>query len=75
MLVKQFKFKRNHDKGDFRWGSGIPRSNAPVSMRVTAVGRTLSDVREFAALVRWCERTVNWNSCRKCTRPVGRNEC
>ena len=57
MLVKQFKFKRNRDNGRFQW---IAESvvEAPSFYRgFTAVGRTLADVKEFAALVRWCERT------------------
>jgi len=57
MLVRKFKFKRNTDKGGFQWTaeSEIEREG---SCRVfTAVGKTLADVKEFAALVRWCERT------------------
>ena len=57
MLVKRFTFKRNNDQGRFPWTaqSGIER---PGFYRgFTAVGKTLADVKEFAVLVRWCERT------------------
>ena len=57
MLVKKLKFRRNSDQGGFHWRPN-PRSSAPASIRgFTAVGKTLADVKEFAALVRWCERT------------------
>jgi len=57
MLVKQFKIKRNNDKGHFQW-TAESAVEAPGFYRgFTAVGKTLSDVKEFAALVRWCERT------------------
>lgn len=57
MLVKQFKFKRNTDKGGFRW-TAESETEAPDFYRgFTAVGRTLADVKEFAAIVRECERT------------------
>ena len=57
MLVKRFTFKRNHGKGDFQW-TAQSEVEAPGFYRgFTAVGRTLADVKEFAALVRWCERT------------------
>jgi hypothetical protein len=57
MLIKQFKFKRINESGRFRW---IAESEieADGSYRgFTAVGKTLADVRQFASLVRWCERT------------------
>ena len=57
MLVKQFRFKRNNDKGGFQW-TAQSEIEAPGFYRgFTAVGITLSDVKEFATLVRWCERT------------------
>src|SRR6266567_3701610 len=57
MLVKTFKFKRNTDKGGFQW-TAESTIEAPGFYRAfTAVGKTLADVKEFAALVRWCERT------------------
>ena len=57
MLVEQFKFKRVRDIDGFEW---IAESEMEVDggHRVfTAVANTLADVKEFAALVRWCERT------------------
>ena len=57
MLVKQFKFIRTHDSGGFQW-TAQSQIEAPGLYRgFTAVGKTLSDVKDFAALVRWCERT------------------
>ena len=57
MLVKRFTFKRNRDKGGFQW-TAQSEIEAPGFYRgFTVVGRTLSDVKEFAALVRRCERT------------------
>jgi hypothetical protein len=57
MLVKQFRFHRNNDKGVFRWTAESEIERPGVFRGFTAVGRTLADVKEFAALVRWCERT------------------
>ena len=57
MLVRQFKFRRNHDKGSFEWTAQSEIERPDFYRGFTAVGRTLSDVKEFAALVRWCERT------------------
>jgi hypothetical protein len=57
MLVRQFKFKRNAGKGDFRWTAESETERAGFYRGFTAVGKTLTDVKEFAALVRWCERT------------------
>lgn len=57
MLVKQFKFKRNSDKGGFRWTAESAVETVGSYRGFHAVGRTLGDVKEFAALVRWCERT------------------
>jgi hypothetical protein len=57
MLVRQFWFKRNNDKGGFGW-TAHSEIERPGSYRgFTAVGKALADVKEFAALVRWCERT------------------
>lgn len=57
MLVKKFKFTRNNDKGGFQW-MAESEIEAPGFYRgFCAVGMTLADVKEFAALVRWCERT------------------
>jgi hypothetical protein len=57
MLVKQFKFKRTTDKGGFQWIAESEIEAPGLYRGFTAVGRTLADVKEFAALVRWCERT------------------
>ena len=57
MLVKQFKFRRNNDKGGFQWMAHSEIKRPGVYRGFTAVGKTLADVQEFAALVRYCERT------------------
>ena len=57
MLVKQFKFKRNNDKGVFRWTAHSEIERPGFYRGFHAVGKTLADVKEFAALVRLCERT------------------
>jgi hypothetical protein len=57
MLVRQFKFKRNKDKGGFRWTAQSEVESPGFYRSFTAVGKTLADVKEFAALVRLCERT------------------
>ena len=57
MLVKQFKFKRNREKGGFSWTAESEKSIAGSYRGFHAVGKTLADVKEFAALVRRCERT------------------
>jgi hypothetical protein len=57
MLVKQFKFKRINDTGGFRWAATSEIEGPGFYRGFTAVGKTLADVQEFAALVRWCART------------------
>ena len=57
MLVRSFKFKRNTDKGGFQWTAGSEIKRPGFYRGFTAVGKTLADVKEFAALVRRCERT------------------
>jgi hypothetical protein len=57
MLVKQFKIKRNNDKGGFRWTAESEIERPGFHRGFYAVGKTLADVKEFAALVRLCERT------------------
>lgn len=57
MLVKQFKFRRNHDKGGFQWTAESEIKRPGFCRGFTAVGKTLADVKEFTALVRLCERT------------------
>jgi hypothetical protein len=56
MLVKRFKFKRNNDKGGFQWTAESEIERPGFYRGFTAVGKTLADVKEFAALVRSCER-------------------
>jgi hypothetical protein len=57
MLVRKFKFRRNNDKGGFQWTAHSEIERPGFYRGFTAVGRTLADVKEFAALVRLCERT------------------
>jgi hypothetical protein len=57
MLVKRFKFKRNTNKGGFRWIAESEVERPGFYRGFHAVSKTLADVEEFAALVRWCERT------------------
>ena len=57
MLVKQFKFRRNNDKGGFQWTAESEIERPGFHRGFYAVGKTLADVKEFAALVRLCERT------------------
>src|ERR1035441_6860772 len=54
MLVKQFRFKRNNDKGGFQWTAHSELERPGFYRGFTAVGKTLADVKEFAALVRLC---------------------
>src|ERR1017187_6074227 len=54
MLVKQFKFKRNNDKGGFQWSAESEIERPDFHRGFYAVGKTLADVKEFAALVRYC---------------------
>ena len=57
MLVKQFKFKHTNDKSGYQWMAHSEIERPGFYRGFTAVGKTLADVREFAALVRSCERT------------------
>lgn len=57
MLVKNFKFKRNKDQGGFPWTAESETEGPGFHRSFFAVGKTLADVKEFAALVRRCERT------------------
>jgi hypothetical protein len=57
MLVKRFTIKRNRDRGGFPWTAQSEVERPGFYRGFTAVGKSLADVREFAALVRWCERT------------------
>jgi hypothetical protein len=57
MLVRQFKFKRNTDNGGFQWTAESEIERPGFYRGFHAFGKTLADVKEFAALVRLCERT------------------
>ncbi len=57
MLVRKFNFRRNTDKGGFPWTAESKIERPGFYRGFHAVGRTLADVQEFSALVRWCERT------------------
>jgi hypothetical protein len=57
MLVRKFRFKRTNDKGGCQWTSQSEIERPGFYRGFTAVGKTLADVKEFAALVRLCERT------------------
>ncbi len=57
MLVTRFKFKRSTDKGRFSWSAESDSERSGIAPGFYAAGKTLTDVKEFAALVRWCERT------------------
>ncbi len=57
MLVKKFQVKRLKDPGPYRWVAESEISRPGFYRGFTGVGKSLSDVKEFAELVRWCERT------------------
>lgn len=57
MLVAKFNFRRNVDKGGLNWTAESEIERPGFYRGFAAVGKTLGDVKEFAALVRWCERT------------------
>jgi hypothetical protein len=57
MLVRKFKFVRNSDKGGFNWTAESEIERPGFYRGFHSVGKTLSDVKDFADLVRWCERT------------------
>jgi len=67
MLVRRFKFRRNGDKHGFHW-MAESEVEAPRCYRgFTAVGKTLANVKEFAALVQlvranWCAGTLVGNA-------------
>jgi len=56
-MVKKFKFTRNSEKGGFPWTAESEIERPGFYRSFFAVGKTLADVKEFAALVRRCERT------------------
>ena len=57
MLVRKFKLNRSTDKGGFQWTAESEIKRPGFYRGFHAVGKTLANVKEFAALVRWCERT------------------
>ena len=57
MLVRQFQFARHRDRGGFCWMATCRIERPGFYRGITAVGKTLADVRTFAARLRWCERT------------------
>jgi hypothetical protein len=57
MLVRKFKFKRNNDRDGFQWIAQSESDRPGFYRGFTAVGKSLADVKEFADLVRLCERT------------------
>ena len=61
MLVPRFTFKNVQD-GDFSWIATSEYEKAGRYRGFTAVGRTLTDVKRFAEIVRWCERTAKLRS-------------
>jgi len=57
MLIPKFKFRRVHDRGGFEWVAESEFERNGHYRGFCGVGRTLADVKRFATLVRWCERT------------------
>ena len=57
MLIPRFKFRRVRDRDGFNWLAESEHESGGRYQGFCAVGRTLADVKRFAALVRWCERT------------------
>jgi len=56
MLVPQFRFKKVQD-GKYSWIAESEYRNGDRYRGFTGVGKTLADVKRFAQIVRWCERT------------------
>jgi hypothetical protein len=52
----RFKFKRIRD-GEYGWIATSGYENAGRYRGFTAAGKALADVKRFAKIVRWCERT------------------
>ena len=57
MLVTRSKFVYTNDKGGFDWTAEYEIDRRGFYRGFTAVGKTLSDVWDFGAIVRWCERS------------------
>src|SRR5579871_1643284 len=75
MLVRAFKFKRNSDRGGFHWTAESEIERDGFYRGFTAVCKTLADVKEFAALVRWCERTGTLERLSEMHPPALRSGC
>jgi hypothetical protein len=57
MLITRFKFRRLRDRNGFNWVADSEFKRDGRYRGFYAVGRTLTDVKRFSTLVRWCERT------------------
>ena len=57
MLIPRFKFRRVRDGNGFDWIAESELERDGRYRGFVAVGKVLADVKRFAALVRWCERT------------------
>ena len=57
MLIPRFKLRRRRDLGRCESGCGIRVYLSRADRGFCTVWRTLADVKQFAALVKWCERT------------------
>lgn len=57
MLIPRFTFKRIRYGDGYNWIAESEFEKDGRYRGFTAVGRNLADVKRFAALVRWCERT------------------
>ena len=49
--------RRATRRGGFQWTGNSEVQHPGFHRGFTAAGKILADVKEFAALVRWCERT------------------
>jgi hypothetical protein len=67
MLVKRFTFKRYNDNGGFQWTAESEIERPGFHRGFHAVGKTLADVKEFAA---FRPRTNAWW---RCVRRRGRS--
>jgi hypothetical protein len=56
ILITQFKFKRIRD-GNYNWTAESEYRNRDRYRTFLGIGKTLADVKRFAEIVRWCERT------------------
>src|ERR1019366_1546654 len=70
MLVKQFKFKRNNDRGGFQWTAHSEIERPGFYRGFTAVGKTLADVKDACV-----SGLAHWNAYRRCTHPDSKTGC